>query len=93
MQTHPSLSIQTKLTVHVPIREIEIETAAKTSHVALLNTDAVKNFLNELPVLDENFQNQLKIHGLYDQFLAKQPADDQDVAINGLFLLSDVTTI
>ena len=90
MQTDPSLSIQIKLADHVPIREIEIETAAKTPDVALSNIEAVSSFPDELPALDQNFLNQLKIHGLYDQFLAKQPADVHDVIVHGLFSLKPV---
>ena len=85
MQTDPSLSIQIKLTDDVPIREIEIETAGKTPDVALSNIAAVKTFPDELPALDENFLNQLKVHGLFDQFLAQQPAEDHVVTVNGLF--------
>ena len=90
MQTDPSLSIQIKLTDHVPIREIEIETAAKTPDVALSNIDAVNDFPNEVPALDENFIIQLKVHGLFDQFLAKQPEEEHDITINGIFSLTSV---
>ena len=54
MQTDPSLSIKIKLTDHVPICAIEIETAAKTPDVALSNIDAVSSFPEELPALDEH---------------------------------------
>ena len=93
MQTDPSLSIQIKLTDNVPIREIEIETAAKTPDVALSNIDDVNTFPNELPTLDHHFLNQLKIHGLFEQFLEKQPAEDQDITVNGLFPLTSVPQI
>ena len=93
MQTDPSLSIQIKLTDNVPIRELEIETAAKTPDVALSNFDDVNTFPNELPTLDDHFLNQLKIHGLFEQFLAKQPAEDQDITVNGLFSLTSVPQI
>ena len=62
MQTDPGLSIQIKLTDDVPIREIEIETAAKTPDVALSNIAAIKTFPDELTALDENFINQIKVH-------------------------------
>ena len=90
MQTDPSLSIQIKLTDDVPIREIEIETAAKTPDVALSNISAVNTFPGELPALDQNFLSQLKLHGLYDQFLAKQLSDVHYVTVHGLFSLKHV---
>ena len=93
MQTDPSLSIWIKLTDAVPIREIEIETAAKTPDVALSNIAAVKPFPDELPALDENFINQLKVHGLFDQFLAQQPAEDHAVTVNGFFSFTSAPQI
>ena len=36
-------------------------------------------------VVDDQFVNQLKAHGVYDQFLAKTPADEPHIPITGFF--------
>ena len=53
----------------------------------------MNTFPNELPTLDEQFLNQLKIHGFFEQFLEKQPAEDQAISVNGLFSLTSVPQI
>ena len=87
MQTDPNLTLQIKLTDHVPVREIEIETEAKAPNVSLSNISEVAPFSEELqPAVDEQFITQLKAHGLYDQFMAKQHGDDPDIQIKGFSL-------
>ena len=55
MQTDPNLTLQIKLTDHVPIREIEIETEANAPNVSLSNINEVAPFSEELqPAVDEN---------------------------------------
>ena len=86
MQTDPNLTLQIKLTDHVPVREIEIETEAKAPHVSLSIIGEIALFSGEIqPVVDEHLINQLKALGLYDQFLAKQPSDDPDIHQTGFF--------
>ena len=91
LQTDPNLTLQIKLTDHVPVREIEIETEAKAPNVSLSNITEVAPFSDELqPAVDEQFITQLKAHGLYDQFIAKQHGDDPDIHITGFFSLSSI---
>ena len=78
MHTDPNLTLQIKLTDHVPVREVEIETQAKAPDVSLSNISEIAPFSEEIqPVVDEHLITQLKALGLYDQFLAKQPSDDR----------------
>ena len=94
MQTDPNLILQIKLTDHVPIREIEIETGAKVPNVFLSTISEVAPFSEELqPAVEEQFITQLKAHGLYDQFIAKQPSDDPDIHITGFFSFSAIPQI
>ena len=89
MQTDPNLTLQIKLTDHVPIPEIEIETEAKAPNVSLSNNNEIARFAEEpQPAVDEQFITQLKAQGLYDQFMAKQPSDDPDIHKTGFFSLS-----
>ena len=70
MQTDPNLTLQMKLTDHVPLREIEMETEAEALNVSLSYISEVAPFSEEIQsAVDEQFINQLKAHGLYDQFL------------------------
>ena len=65
MQTDPNLTIQIKLTDHVPEREIKIETEAKAPDVSLSNISEIEPFSQEIhPVVDEHLINQLKALGL-----------------------------
>ena len=94
MQTDPNLTLQIKLTDHVPVREIEIETEAKAPDVSLSNISEIALFSEEIqPVVDEHLINQLKALGLYHQFLAKQPSDDPDIHITGFFSLSSIPQV
>ena len=87
MQTDPNLTLQIKLTDHVPIREIEIEMEAKAPKFSLSNISEIAPFSEEIqPAVDEQLVTQLKAHGLYDQFIAKQSSDDSDIFIRGFFL-------
>ena len=89
MQTDPNLTLEIKLTDQVPVHEIEIATEKKAPIVSLPNISEIAPFSEELqPAVDEQFITQLKAHGLYDQFLAKQPSDDLDIHIAGFFSLS-----
>ena len=94
MQTDPNLSLRIRLTDHVPIREIEIETEAKSPDVSISNIAEVNNFPDESQsTIDENFIAQLKAHGLYDHFLTKQPEEEADIVITGLFSLVPVPQV
>ena len=94
MQTDPNLTLQMKLTDHVPIREIEIETEAKPSNVSLSNISEIAPFSEELqPAVDAQFITQLKAHGLYDQFIAKQPSDNPDIHITGFLSFSSIPQV
>ena len=94
MQTDPNLTLQIKLTDHVPVREIEIETEAKSPNVSLSNISEIAPLSEELqPAVDEQFITQLKAHGLYDQFIAKQHGDDPDIHITGFFSLSSIPQV
>ena len=94
MQTDPTLTLLIKLTDHVPIREIEIETEAKAPNVSLSNISEIAPFSEEPePAVDEQFITELKAHGLYDQFIAKQPSDDPDIYITGFFSLSSIPQV
>ena len=54
MQTDPNLTLQIKLTDHVPLRDIEIETEAKAENVSLSNISEIGPFSEELqPAVDE----------------------------------------
>ena len=86
--TDPNLALQLKPMDHVPIGEIELETESKAPNVFLTNISAITLFSEEVqPVVDDQLINQLKVQGLHDQFLAKQPSDDSDVIITGFFSL------
>ena len=94
MQTDPSLSLQIKLTDRVPVKEIEIETAAKSPDVSLSNIESIQNFPdNTTELVDAQFLEQLRKHGLYDHFLANQPKDDPADSITGLFSLTQVPQV
>ena len=65
MQTDPNLTLQMKLTDHVPVREIEIDTEAEAPDVSLSNISQIAPFSEALhPTVDEQFITQLKAHGL-----------------------------
>ena len=54
MQTDPYLTLQINLTDLVPIREMEIETEAKTPNVSLSNISEITPFPEEVPpVVDD----------------------------------------
>ena len=94
MQTDPHLTLQIKPTDHVTVREIEIQTEAKAPTVSLSNISEVALFSEELhPAVDEQFFTQLKAHGLYDQFIAKQHGDDPDIHRTGSFSLSSIPQV
>ena len=94
MQTDPNLTLQIKLTDHVPVREIEIETEAKAPDVSFSNISEIEPFSEKIhPVVDEHLLNQLKALGLYDQFLAKQPSDDPDIHLTGFYTFSPIPQV
>ena len=82
IQTDPNLTLLIKLTDHIPIREIELETEATASNVSLSNICEIASYIT-----------QLKAHGLYDQFIAKQPTDDSDIHLTGLFSPSSIRQV
>ena len=91
MQADPNLTLPTKLTDHVPFHEIEIETEAKAPNASLSIISEIAPFSEELQLaVDEQFITQLTAHGLYDQFMTKQPSDDPDIHITGFFSLSSI---
>ena len=58
------------------------------------NINEIARFSEELqPAVDEQFFTQLKAHGPYDQFIAKQPGDDPDFHITGFFSLSSIPEV
>ena len=62
--------------------------------MSLSNNKEIAPFSEELQLaVDEQFINQLKAHGLYNQFLAKQPSDHPDNHITGFFSLSSVPQV
>ena len=66
MQIDPSLSLRIKLIDRVPVRKIEIETAAKPPDASLSSIDSVHNFLeNTIEPIDAQFIEQLQKRGLY----------------------------
>ena len=88
MQTDPHLTLQIKLTNHVPIRENEIEGEAKAPNVPLSSISEIAPFSKELqPAVDEQFITQSKANGLYVQFLAKQPSNDLDIYIMCIYII------
>ena len=94
MQTDPKLALQIKLLHHVAFREIEIEREAKAPNVSLLNISEIAPFSEELqPAVDEQFITQLKAHGLYDKFIAKQPSAEPDIHITGFISLSSIPQV
>ena len=94
LQTDPNLTLQIKLTDHVPILEIEIETEAKAPNVSLSSISEMAPFSEELQsAVDEQLITQLKAHGLYDQFIADQPSEDPDIHITGYFSFSSIPQV
>ena len=88
MQTDANLTLQIKLTDHVPIREIEIETDGKSPR-SFSNICENAPFSEGIqPVVDEHLINQMKTLALFDEFLAKQPTDDPDINIAGFCTFS-----
>ena len=88
LQTDICLRLRIKLNDHVPTREIETETEAKSPNASLLIINEITPFSEEIqPVVDDQFISQLKISSLYNQFSAKQPSDKSDVKITRLFSL------
>ena len=72
MQTDPTLTLSLKITDRIPIKEIEIETEAKSPDVALSNISDRAHFPESVD--DQAFDrliSQLKEFGLYEQFLQK----------------------
>ena len=91
MKTGPNLTLQMKPTDHVPVLEDEIQTQAEVPDVSLSNVREAMPFSEEVqPVVYEQFitQLQLKAHGLYDQFIAKQTSDNADIHITVLYSFS-----
>ena len=58
MQIDPNLTLQMKLTDHVPICQIEIEMEPKAPNVTLSNIGEIEPFSEDIqPVVDEQFIN------------------------------------
>ena len=94
MQTDPNLTLQIKLTNHVLVCEIKIETEAKAPDVSLSTINEIETFSEEIHlVVDEHLINQLKALGLNDQFLAKQPSDDPDIHLTGFNTFSSIPQV
>ena len=87
MQTDPSFCLSIKLTDQVPIREIEVETEAKTTNVSISNIDEMILFSSTSQLtVDENFISQLQAYGLYEQYLANASLanDPNELVVTGL---------
>ena len=94
LQTDSKSTLQIKLTDHVPIREIEIETEAKAPIFCLLNIFEITTFSEDIQhVVDVQFIDETKAHGLYDQFLAKQTSNNPDFHFTGLLSLSSIPQV
>ena len=93
MQIDPNLTLQVKLTDHVPVREIEIETEAKAPNVSSSSISEITPFSEEVHPVVDHLINQLKVLGLYNQFLAKQPSDDPDINIRGFYTFSSIAQV
>ena len=82
MQSDLNLTLQMKLTNHVPVREID----AKAPDVSLSNISEITPLSEAIqPFLDKHLISQMKTLGLYDQFLVKQPSDNPDIHITGFY--------
>ena len=58
------------------------------------NISEITPFSEELqPAVDGQFITQLKVHGLYDKFLAQQPNDDPDLNIAGFYSFSSIPQV
>ena len=92
MLTDPNLTLQMKFMDHVPVRENETE--AKAPYNSLLNISEQTPFSKGVQaVVNANFINQLKAHGLYQQFSAKPPNGDPDIMLKGFnFCFIDSTS-
>ena len=72
MQTDPTLTLSPKLPDRIPIKEIEIETEAKSPDVALSNISDRAHFPESVDdQSDDRLFSQFKEFGLYEQFLEK----------------------
>ena len=72
MQTDPTLTLSPKLPDRIPIKEIEIETEAKSPDVALSNISDRAHFPESVDdQADDRLFSQFKEFGLYEQFLEK----------------------
>ena len=59
--------------------------------MSLSNISEIAPFSEVLQrAVDEQFITQLKAHGLYDQYIAKQSSDDSDIDVTGFFSLSSI---
>ena len=68
----PTLTLSLKLTDRLPIKEIEIETEAKSPDVTLSNISDRAHFPDSVDhQADDRLISQLKEFGLYEQFLQK----------------------
>ena len=94
LQTDRNLTLQMKLTDHVPVFEIEIETEAKAPDVSPSNISEIATFSEEVDsVVYEVFITQLKAHGLYYQFLTKQHSGSPDINITGVYTFSSISQV
>ena len=92
IQTDPDQAIELKLTDHIPVKEIEIETMAKTPDVLM---NAVEDFDHLFKViLDENVINQLKQTGIPNAILeqiqqSNQVTENEEISGFVRFLLKN----
>ena len=69
--------------------KLKQKTEEKAPSVSLLNISGSVAFSDEKqPAVEEQLVTQLKAHGFYDQFSAKQPCDDSEIQITGFFSFS-----
>ena len=84
MRTDPAATLSLKLTDNIPVREIQIESEAKTPDAALSSITEIET-LFEIPKPDAEFLEQLKTFGLYESYQLKiQQQPPTENTITGL---------
>ena len=69
VQTDPSHTIQLKPSDRIPVKEIEVETIAKSADVSLSCLETLKVFSSNSSQIDQNVISELKQKGISDELL------------------------